>query len=175
MKGTDYMPLHEISPQQLYSDPFSMLSKDWMLITAGNNDEVNTMTASWGGFGILWNKPVAYIFIRPERYTRQFLDMNQTFSLTFYTEEYRKTLSYFGSISGKEEPKIRNANFNTAFIHDTPYFEEAHTILICRKLYCQNLTSSSFIDKEICIKNYPSEDYHLMYIAEITNIYENQR
>lgn len=175
MKGTDYMPLHEISPQQLYNDPFSMLSKDWMLITAGNIDKVNTMTASWGGFGFLWNKPVAYIFIRPERYTRQFLDMNQTFSLTFYTEEYRKTLSYFGSISGKEEPKIRNANFNTAFIHDTPYFEEAHTILICRKLYCQNLTPSSFIDKEICIKNYPSEDYHLMYIAEITNIYENQR
>ncbi len=166
------MHLHEISPQALYSDPFSMLSEDWMLITAGDTDKVNTMTASWGGFGILWNKPVAYIFVRPQRYTRHFLDVNQTFSLTFYSEEHRKTLSYLGSISGKEESKIKNTNFNTAFIHNTPYFEEAHTILICRKIYCQSLTSSSFIKKELCAKNYPSEDYHLMYIAEITNIYE---
>lgn len=103
------MELKEIQTSQLHSDAFTMIGKEWMLVSAERDGVVNTMTASWGGMGILWNKKVAFVFLRPQRYTKEFIDQKDCFTLSFYDEEYRKTLSYLGTVSGRDEQKIEKA------------------------------------------------------------------
>lgn len=158
----------EISVESIADNPFNMIGKKWMLVTAKKDGKVNTMTASWGGLGVLWNKNVAYVVIRPERYTKQFIDSSDTFSLSFYEEKYKKELAYLGTVSGRHEDKISKAGFTTADLHNTPYFEEAKLVLICRKLYKQKMESDCFIDKSLIEGFYPDQDYHTLYIAEIT-------
>jgi len=126
------------------------------------------MTASWGGLGIMWNKNVAYVFLRPQRYTKEFIDATDTFSLSFYNESYRKILSYLGTVSGRDEEKIEKSGLSKASYGNTPYFEEANLVLICKKLYAQQYDPEGFIDETLDEKNYPQKDYHTMYIVEIT-------
>lgn len=159
------------SPEALHGDPFTMIGKEWMLVTAmKQNGDVNTMTASWGGVGILWNKKVAFVFIRPQRYTKEFIDDQEYLTLSFYEESYRKQLSYFGRTSGKDENKVEKAAFHTIKEEGFAYFEEANTVLKCKKLYAQELKEDCFFYKEIAEKNYPEKDYHTMYIVEIEEV-----
>lgn len=161
----------EIKPEQLDKNIFHLLNDEWMLITAQKDNIVNTMTASWGGFGILWNKRVSNVVIRPQRYTKEFIDSSSTFSLCFFDKEYKKTLAYLGSVSGKDENKIEKSNLTINHIKDTPYFEEASMVIICKKLYAQELKPECFIEKEVDSNTYPDKDYHTMYISEILKIY----
>lgn len=148
-----------------------MIGKEWLLVTAEKDGKANTMTASWGGVGIMWHKPVAYVFLRPQRYTREFIDQTDTFSLSVLDEEYRGTLRYFGTVSGREEDKILKSGLHVVHEGETPYFAEANTVMICRKLYAQSYDPSCFIDKSLDEKNYPNKDYHMMYIAEIEKVF----
>ena len=100
------------------------------------------MTASWGGLGVLWRKNVAFIFIRPQRFTKGFVDEAEKFSLTFFDESYRKQLSYLGTVSGKDENKIEKAELTVEHENGAPIFKEAETVIICRKLYAQPLENS---------------------------------
>ncbi len=95
--------MRQIKPEELQKNPFQMIGKEWLLVAAEKAGKTNAMTASWGGVGIMWGKPVAYVFIRPQRYTKEFIDASDTFSLSVLGEEYRKTLSYFGTVSGRDE------------------------------------------------------------------------
>lgn len=148
---------------------FEAIGKQWMLITAGG-EKANTMTASWGGMGVLWGKNVVYIFIRPQRYTKEFLDSENTFSLSFLGEEYRKQLQYLGKVSGRNEDKIKVSELTLSREGDTPYFEEAQAVLICNKLYAQELKPDCFIAKGEDETWYPQKDYHTMYVGEITKL-----
>ena len=94
-----------IAPEQLTQNPFAMIGKDWMLITAEKDGKANTMTASWGGFGVMWGKNVAYIVLRPQRYTKEFVDQAETFSLSFLDDSFRAALNYLGSKSGRDGPQ----------------------------------------------------------------------
>ena len=161
----------EIKPEQLDKNIFHLLNDEWMLITAQKDNIVNTMTASWGGFGILWNKRVSNVVIRPQRYTKEFIDSSSTFSLCFFDKEYKKTLAYLGSVSGKDENKIEKSNLTINHIKNTPYFEEANMVIICKKLYAQELKPECFIETEVDNNTYPNKDYHTMYISEILKIY----
>lgn len=100
----------EIKPEELDKSAFQMIGNDWMLVTAENNSQANTMTASWGGFGVIWNKNVTYTFIRPHRYTKEFIDNTDTFSLCFFDKKYKKQLSYLGTVSGRDEDKISKSS-----------------------------------------------------------------
>ena len=161
----------EIKPEQLDKNIFHLINDEWMLITAEKDNKINTMTASWGGFGILWNKRVANVFIRPQRYTKEFVDGSNTFSLCFFNKDFKKTMSYLGSVSGRDEEKIKKSNLTINHIDSTPYFDEANMIIICRKLYAQEMKPECFIEKELDNKNYPDKDYHTLYISEIEKIY----
>ena len=86
--------LKEQNIEDFICNPFFKIGKEWMLITAGTKEKINTMTASWGSLGVMWGKNVAFTFIRPQRYTKEFIDDNNTFSLCFFPEEYKKDLSY---------------------------------------------------------------------------------
>lgn len=165
---------HKIAPEALERDPFTMIGKDWMLITAHDKGVVNTMTASWGGMGILWNKKVVYAFIRPQRYTKQFVDASDTFTLSFYNEKHRDALRYFGVKSGRDEDKIAKMNFHPIIDGDAAYFEESDCVLVCRKLYAQYMQPECFIDQELVQKEYPNEDYHMIYVGEIIDVLKHE-
>ncbi|MDR1774660.1 MAG: flavin reductase [Clostridioides sp.] len=160
----------EIQVNEFDFNPFSAIGKEWMLITAKKGDKVNTMTASWGGVGVLWNKNVVFAFIRPQRFTKEFVDSSDSFSISFYDEKYRKELTYCGRTSGRDEDKIEKIGFKTLFSDDVPYFEESNVTLICKKLYRQSMDPNSFLYEELKEKNYPENDYHAVYVAEIEKI-----
>lgn len=152
-------------------NPFELIGKQWMLISAGTANNWNTMTASWGGVGILWGKPVATVYIRPQRYTKEFVDQNEYFTISFLPEEYRKALSVCGSVSGKNVPdKWQEAGLHPFPVDGTTAVEEAEEIYVCRKLYAQEMEPSCFLDRECDTKWYPEKDYHTMYMAEIVKV-----
>jgi len=153
-----------------FSNAFDKISKDWMLVSAQKDGKTNTMTASWGGLGFLWGKPVAMIFIRPQRYTKEFIDNSNYLSLSFFTEDYRKMLSFMGSKSGRDVDKIKEQNLHLVEGELAPVFEEAKTTLICKKLYAQDMTKESFVDKDLIPKFYANNDLHTTYIVEIEKV-----
>lgn len=161
----------KIDPKTLEQNVFSMIGDQWMLITAGTRERCNTMTASWGGLGVLWSKPVATCYIRPQRYTREFVDREECFTLAFFGEEYRKTLSLCGSQSGRDIDKVKECGFTPAAADcGAPYFGEAELVLVCKKLYMGDILPGNFMDSALCEKNYPNKDYHKMYIGEIVEV-----
>lgn len=148
---------------------FKLIGSDWMLITAGTKDSFNMMTASWGGLGVLWNWPVSYIFVRPTRYTYEFLEKNSFYSLSFFDERYRKALSICGAKSGRDTDKVREAGLTPVVSENgIVHFDEAKLVLECRKLYYQDIDPARFLDSTI--ERLYNNDYHRMYIGEITKI-----
>ena len=166
-----------VAPEDFDQSAFRLIGKDWMLVTAKNEEgRINTMTASWGGFGVMWGKDVAVSVIRPQRYTKEFIDNSETFSLSFYDEAFKKDLTYLGSVSGRTEDKISKTRLTPTDANGTPYFEEAKIVLICRKLYSQPMDPEGFIGdaKALDAQWYADKDYHTLYVAEIEQILVKQ-
>jgi len=158
----------EIHPKKINKNIFSMMDDDWMLITAGNKESFNAMTASWGAAGILWNKPVAICFIRPQRYTFSFMEKSDFYTLCFFSEQERSILDYCGSMSGRDTDKIKDTGLKPLFTSNGAiYYEQARLVLECRKLYSARLEEGNFLVKKIISANYPIKDFHKFYIGEI--------
>ena len=166
--------LTKIAPEALNLNAFQAIGKQWMLVTAGTPECCNTMTASWGGIGILWAKPVATAYIRPSRYTKEFVDSSEYFTLSFLPESHRESLVYCGTVSGRDEDKILHCGFTTLTAEcGAPYIGEAEVVLICRKLYCQTMREECFIDSAEVEQFYPDREFHDLYIGEIVEAYHN--
>ena len=159
-----------IKPEELQKNPFTMIGKEWLLITAEKDGNANTMTASWGGVGVLWGKNVATLYIRPQRYTKEFVDANDTFTISFFPEGYKKALSLCGSVSGRDRDKISEAGLTACFVDGAPAFEEASLVFVCKKMYHGDLFPENFDAPENDEKWYPEKDYHTMYIGEILKV-----
>lgn len=157
----------EVLPELIKKNPFQSIGKDWMLITAGNGEKVNTMTASWGGFGVMYGKNVAFVVVRPQRYTKEFIDQEETFSLSFLDKSYRSVMNYLGSVSGRSEDKISKSGLNISYAKGTPFIGEANSVFICKKLYCQPMEGEALLNENLDTTFYPDKDYHILYIAEI--------
>ncbi len=156
-----------ITPQELSENPFSLVGQEWMLITAGTEHTCNTMTASWGGMGILWNLPVAFAFVRPQRHTYTLLENSDTFSLSFLPETYRDALRYCGSHSGRDGDKFAATGLTVT--GSTPYIEQARLVLVCRKLHTVAFTAEQFVDDTL-LNHYKANDFHRQYIGEIVEV-----
>lgn len=158
---------------------FELIGKEWMLVTAGTSVDCNTMTASWGGIGWLWNRPVAFVFIRPERYTHDFIERYGRLTLSFYGEEYRKALQLCGSKSGRDVNKVAATGLTLhALQSGAVTFAEARMTLDCHKLFKVNMQNCNFIDKEILAKWYneqPGGSLHDIYIVEIDDVFINEQ
>lgn len=165
--------MKEINLEEFNFNPFKRIGRDWCLISAGNQVSFNTMTASWGGVGILWNKPVATCYIRPQRYTKEFVDREELFTLTFFPDGFRKALSLCGSVSGRDHDKSKEAGITPLFMDGTVTFKEADLVFVCRKLYVQKMEESCFVDTGTLEGNYPARDLHSIYIGEIVKGYVN--
>lgn len=161
--------MKEISIKELKESAVSMFDDRWALITAGNKEGWNTMTASWGALGELWNKDVCFCFIRPQRYTYEFTEREELFTLSFFGEEYKKALTFCGRNSGRDVDKAKETGLTPAEVGGSMSFEEAEIVLVCKKLAFQDITPDGFIDPSIDKSCYPAKDYHRMYIGEIVS------
>lgn len=162
---------NEIKPSSLNGNVFELIGKDWMLITAAKKDgSCNTMTASWGGLGVLWNKNVAMAFVRPHRYTFEFMEEAEHFSLSFFPEKYRSALNLCGAKSGRDLNKIEAAGLTLCLRDEVPCFEEAKLTLVVKKLYSDFFHPECIEDPSV-LQNYPGRDFHKMFIGEILKVY----
>lgn len=161
----------KILPEDLQGNFIQKISKEWMLITAGNKDRFNMMTASWGGIGVLYNKPVAICFINPARYTYQIMENGDTYTLTFYPETYRKALEYCGTKSGRDEDKVKGSGLTPVEVETGAMaFGEASIIIECKKLVSQSISLDA-IDNPQEKARRATQAMHKMYIGEIVNVW----
>lgn len=159
--------MQELDPKRLEENVFSLFDDQWTLITAGTPEHCNTMTASWGGLGVLWHKNVATIYVRPQRYTYEFLENSDCFTLSFFDDAWRQQLSYCGTVSGREADKFASCGFHVSAAGEAPYIQEARLVLVCKKRYWDDL-DPAHMDSE-ALKHYDN-DYHRMYIGEIVKV-----
>jgi len=168
-----YKELKKISPDEISQNPFELIDDDWFLLSAGDTNSFNTMTASWGGMGVLWNKPVVFCFVRPQRYTYKFMESNKLFTMSFFDDRYRDALSLCGKVSGRQTDKMKATGLKP---FESPegsvFYEQAKLMLECRKLYFSDITPENFLVDGIDA-NYPKKDYHRMYIGEIISVFNN--
>ena len=148
-------------------NPFQRIGQDWMLISAKKENKVNTMTASWGTMGVFWGKNVVTVGIRPQRFTKEFVDAGDFFTLTFFDGERKEEMGYLGKVSGRDEDKIAKVGFTPVFTGESTYFEEADMVFICRKLYQAPIKEEGFVSQKTVDECYPKRDFHEMYIGEI--------
>ena len=161
----------EINVREIKDNFVKMISNDWALLTAGKIDNFNTMTVSWGGIGELWGKDVCFVFVRPQRYTYEFMENNDYFSLSFFGGEYKKELGVCGSKSGRDIDKMAETGLSATKIDDTVGFEQSKVTVVLKKLAYQDINPQGFIDNSI-MSNYASNDYHRVYIGEIIKVLE---
>ena len=156
---------------ELNCDIFRHFDKKWALLTAGKKEKFNTMTISWGGLGTIWNKPVATVYVRKSRYTKEFMDSSEYFTVSFYpdTKKYKTILGVLGSKSGRSMDKMFASGLNPVPAGESMSFKEAELTLVCRKLFVQELRKSK-MPKEIATGFYADDDTHFMYIGEVVDI-----
>ena len=165
--------MKEINIEEFKFNPFTKIGKEWMLVTATNNGKVNSMTASWGGVGVLWNKNIAFIVLRPQRYTKEFVDAGDYFTVTLF-DGYKKELGVLGSKSGRDGNKIAEVSFDVEEVDDQPTFKQGKMVFVCKKVYSDMIDPKQFIDQSLDEKWYPQKDYHQRYIGEIVEVYQNK-
>lgn len=161
----------QITPDKIPGNIIKLLG-DWTLITSGTADQMNVMTASWGGLGTFWEKPVSFCFLNPSRYSVQTMDKGETYTISFYTEAYKDALRYCGSVSGRTTDKIKGSGLTPI---KTPSgataFAEAWMIFECKKIVVQPITPEAVVDKSLPNKDWSKSGYHKMYIGEILNVW----
>ena len=166
------MQLRKVEYGSLSLNPFDILNKEWMLLSAGNETDFNTMTISWGALGYIWGAPAATVYVRKSRYTHEFIEKNEVFSLTVLKEGYSEQLNRLGSKSGREIDKMLDTGLNPVFIDGCPTFEQAKLVFICKKKFTNEIFEQGFVYEETLDKFYKGRDMHTMYIGEIIACYE---
>lgn len=163
--------MREISIKELNLNPYDKIGKEWMLLTAGGESRgFNTMTCSWGHLGCLWNLPTSVVYVRPQRYTKDFIDREERYTLCFFPKGYKKQLLYLGTKSGRDEDKVAAMGLTPVTEGEITYFAEASLVLICRKLYRAPIREEFFLDQALREEEYPQRDYHDLYIGAIEKI-----
>jgi flavin reductase (DIM6/NTAB) family NADH-FMN oxidoreductase RutF len=167
------MERHPIPADDLLLAPISLWRKGGLLLAVGDflAKDYNCMTVGWGGFGVMWRKPIAMIVVRPTRYTIQFLSRFETFTLCAFPRSYDEALAYCGSHSGREGDKAKEAGLTATAGQavPSPGFDEAELIVECRVLYSHDFDPSRFKDPTI-ESHYPKKDYHRMFYGEIVSV-----
>ncbi len=163
------MAFQKVKLTDLSLNPFGAIGEDWMLVTAGDAQKANTMTASWGGLGVLWGENVAFVFIRPQRYTKEFMDAQGCFSLSFF-DGYKQEMGLLGSVSGRERDKIAEAGLHLTMLDNVPAFEEARLVLLLDTVYTDEIKPEK-LPPEMVEKWYQNKDFHTVYVARIRAAY----
>lgn len=152
-------------------NPFSLIGKEWFLLTSGDMNEYNTMTASWGQVGFLWNKPVFTTVVRTSRKTFELMEKNEYFTASFFGDECREALAFCGKYSGREFDKAKETGLVPTELDGCVAFEQARMVIVCRKIYEKDMEESDFLDKSL-LSFYEKDPYHKTFIGEIVAIYK---
>ncbi|MBP3783617.1 MAG: flavin reductase [Butyrivibrio sp.] len=159
-----------VDPTDVDEGPFKFTGLK-VLVTAGSGDKVNTAAASFGAVGYLWNRRVVYIFLREKRFTRELVEQNGAFSLSFLNhDEFRGAIKYIDAVSGRDENKIAGARLNVNYDDGIPFIDEADNVITCKLLYYQEFSEDGIVDKGIIDEFYKNGDYHMVYVGEIKKI-----
>ena len=167
------MKLHPVNFHVLTPEVFSVFGSNNALLTAGNRSRCNTMTIGWCQLGRIWNRPTCTVFVRPERYTYQFMESGDYFTVSVFPLSDRKTMAFCGTKSGRDIDKIKECGLTVCYgTGDAPFFDEAEWVLVCRKIYAQDMTADCTLDDE-CILPYYGEKggWHRMYVGEVVEAY----
>ena len=165
--------MQSIPIKQFNTNIFKLWDKQWFLLTSGDykKGHYNTMTVSWGYFGIMWNKPMAVVVVRPVRHTYKFTEQYDTFTLTTFPQKYHNDLNLLGSKSGRDGDKIAETGLIICPSQKiaAPSFKQAELSVECKKVYWDDYKPENFLDPVI-EKQYPRKDYHRIYYGEILQI-----
>ena len=172
MERSDIMEFKKILPSEL-DGVFETVGKGWFLLGAGSAADHNMMTCSWGGLGVLWHKDVSFVFVRPTRHTFGYVENELKYSICLFDEEYRDALNFCGTHSGRDYDKAQEAGLTPIDIDGTVAFAEAKTVLICEKVYFDDIKPEQFLEYNLR-KHYPKSDYHRMYVGEIKSVYTKE-
>lgn len=163
----------KVSVYDLKTNPFQEIGKNWTLISAAHDGKVNTMTASWGSMGVLWGKEALTVYIRQSRYTKEFVDAQDYFTVSLFDGSTHKPLGLLGSKSGRDGDKIAEAGFHVTEVEGQPAFEESHCVFVCKKMYQDDIRVAD-MPADVVKSFYPDNDFHTMYIGEIVACYVNE-
>ena len=158
----------EITAKELKDNLISMISDEYMLITAGDKASHNMMTASWGFAGEIWGCDSVMALVRPQRHTMKFINEQDYFTLSFYGDN-KEIHKICGSKSGRDCDKTALTGLTPVYSDGAVYFNEARVVLICKKQYVDRMKEDCFIDKEP-LKWYKESDYHYMIIGKIEKV-----
>lgn len=164
--------MKEINARDIKKNAISLIADDWALLTAGNSEKWNTMTVSWGGIGELWGKDVTFVFVRPQRYTKEFIDNSDYFTLSFFDDEFKDALKLCGRESGRDVDKAAATGLTPVFDCGTTYLEQAKLVIVCKKIAAQPMSPDCILDKSIIDSCYPINDFHTSYVGEIIKVFE---
>jgi len=163
--------MKEINAKEITVNPFKLLNETWGVLAAGDENKATGMTVSWGAVGMFWEKPAVTVYIRPQRFTKTFIDDSERFSLSFLPDSMRKVSTSFGSLSGNDGVnKFDAAGAEKAFEDGVPYVHGADMVFICKKLISGEFDPARIYDPADDAANYPDKDYHTYYIAEIEKV-----
>lgn len=169
--GASLAGYKSIAPDKIPGNIIKMLRDDWMLITAGNDQQFNMMTAGWGGLGMMFGKPVAFCFIAPTRFTYQLMEKGDTYTLSFYTETYSDALKVCGSKSGKDTDKVKASGLTPLTTpNGSKAFSEAWMIIECSKTVAQSITPEAITDPKLK-EEWSTKQLYKMFIGEIVNVW----
>ena len=167
------MNLKPILPKSLLLKSHDIWMYQWMLLTCGDfsQGDYNTMTVGWGSFGTMWQRPFAQVVVRPSRYTYDYIEKYDTFTLCAFPKQYRQALNILGTKSGRYGDKISEAGLTSVASQKiaAPAFAEAELIIECKKIYWQDMHPDQFIDQSLD-NNYGGSDYHRIYFGEMIAI-----
>ena len=169
------MSFFAVPTKEFDTNLFHMIGDEWLLICCYDeaNNKTNLMTASWGGMGILWNKEVCFLFVRPQRYTHDLLEKQNRFSVCVLPEEYRKAHKVCGSQSGRNVDKVAVTGLHEAEFNGVKAVAESKFVLVVKQLYRDDLIKTGFLE-ETLLKNYPTDDFHTVYVCEIEKIFQKK-
>ncbi len=163
----------EIKPQEIDVNAVKMFADDWMLLSAGKDTSMNMMTIAWGALGEVWGKPTVTIYVSTDRYTYKFLEENEYFTVTAFPEQFRDKLQYLGSVSGRDEDKVKGSGLTPEFTKlGNPIYKEATLAIECKKLYGQQLQKELMPLEQRQWYDEKKQGVHVMYIGEIVNVWK---
>lgn len=163
----------EIAPRDIKGNVVSLFADDWFEVAAGSKDSLNLMTIAWGSIGVLWNRPVVTVYVSTSRYTNEYLDSNDYFTITHFPPSMRQTLQYLGSVSGRDEDKVKGADLTVQFTElGNPIFAEADLAIECRKIYAQPFEPSLMQLEQREWYDQRGLGYHVAYTGEILHVWQ---
>ena len=153
------------------TEPFKDFAQDWAILTAGEKSNFNSMTIGWGGMGTLWQKSVVTVYVKPIRYTHEFMEKYDYFSVSFYSKEFRKALGIMGSTSGRDTDKVKASGLTPVYANNTVSYKEAKTTIYLKKIYSQEMNEKT-MPQEVIDTYYETEAPHTIFIGEVVEIVE---